>query len=537
MSKVLFVDDDPLIIRKLHSAIDWNKAGFSILPSAEDGVQALEYLKKHQVDLLICDINMPRMDGLALSKEVYERFPSLPIILLTVNDSFACAQQALNLGIIQYLLKPIHPGELLEAVTKATQELQDEATLLNIKDIAQSAERSERDTFLSFLVSGYRNMTDEQVQEKFKQFHIPFNFGAYQIISIHINAFEQKHAGKNLNDQVIKRIATCIENAIFSYGNAIVFCDGLYQMNAILEVSPFRTYYLNETIQIAESIYKALQFELRLSSTLIISRVYQDFSEVYRCYYETQYFSPLTDASRKQRIIVYEQQIGKKELPTLDYNELRKQVLLHLRTKNRERLFHLVRSTMQRLYDHHPLEIFNITKMDFILSGIIFMQEVQVTGTSLQAAWSDPLTLVSKLDMPEKCIEFILYFYDSLLDFVSTTKITASKRLADRCVQLVQDNLENSKLSVSWLASQIFINENYLSRQFHKEKGQHLVRYISGQRLEKSKQFLKEGSLSIQEISFLCGFTDPLYFSKCFKKRFGITPTQFIQNAKGTGPS
>jgi two-component system response regulator YesN len=229
---------------------------------------------------------------------------------------------------------------------------------------------------------------------------------------------------------------------------------------------------------------------------------------------------------------VYEQQIGKKELPTLDYNELRKQVLLYLRTNNKEQLFHLVQTTMQRLYENHSLEIFNITKMDFILSGIIFMQEVKITGSSLQAAWSDPLTLVSKLDKPEKCIEFIQYFYASLLDFVSTTKITASKRLADRCVQLVQDNLENSKLSVSWLASQIFINENYLSRQFHKEKGQHLVRYISSQRLEKSKQFLQEDSKSIQEISFLCGFTDPLYFSKCFKKKFGISPTQFIQNAK-----
>jgi two-component system response regulator YesN len=240
----------------------------------------------------------------------------------------------------------------------------------------------------------------------------------------------------------------------------------------------------------------------------------------------------LTDAHRKQKILVYEQLIGQKILPNLDYNELRKQVLLYLRTKNRERLSNLVSSTLQELYEHHSLEIFNITKMDFILSGIMFMQEAKVTEKGFHTAWTDPLTLVSKLDKPGKCIEFILGFYDSLLEYVNTSKVTAGKRLTDRCIELVKENLENPKLSVNWLASQIFINENYLSRQFRSETGEQLVKHIANQRLERAKQYLEKDSKNIQEVSFLCGFSDPLYFSKCFKKKYGISPTLFIQNGE-----
>ncbi|MDD3904889.1 MAG: response regulator [Sphaerochaeta sp.] len=532
MYTVLFVDDDPLILRKLQGAIDWEACGFFVLPPAKDGIHALQLFNEHHVDLLLCDVNMPRMDGLALSREVHTRFPSLPIILLTVNDSFACAQQALNLGITQYLLKPIHNEELLEAVQKALNNLQDEVALEELKSKASLGERPARDIFLSYLVSGYRNMTESQVQEKFNLYNIVFHFDPYQIISVHINEFEQKIPCQDLNDKLINKIVTCIENTVYTYAKAIVFCDGLYQVNVILEVSPFRAYYLNEAIQIAQSIYKALQFEMNLSSTLIISRVYQDFSEIYRCYYETQYFSPLTDAYRKQKILVYEQLIGQKTLPNLDYNELRKQVLLYLRTKNRERLSKLVNSTLNELYEHHSLEIFNITKMDFILSGVMFMQESKATERGLHTAWTDPLTFVSKLDKPSKCIAFILGFYDSILEYLNTSKVTASKRLTDRCIELVQDNLENPKLSVNWLASQIFINENYLSRQFRSETGEQLVKYIANQRLERAKQYLEKDSKNIQDVSYRSGFSDPLYFSKCFKKKYGISPTQFIQNGE-----
>ena len=67
MYKIMFVDDDPLIVRRLHQILDWRTLDFEILPDAYDGISALSQLKSAVPDIIICDINMPNMDGLELA--------------------------------------------------------------------------------------------------------------------------------------------------------------------------------------------------------------------------------------------------------------------------------------------------------------------------------------------------------------------------------------------------------------------------------------------------------------------------------------
>lgn len=64
MLKVLLVDDEPFILQGIKVIIDWEKEGFEIAATAENGLEALEYLKKEKVDLIIADIRMPGMTGL-----------------------------------------------------------------------------------------------------------------------------------------------------------------------------------------------------------------------------------------------------------------------------------------------------------------------------------------------------------------------------------------------------------------------------------------------------------------------------------------
>ena len=121
MYKIMFIDDDTLILRRLHQILNWNQKGFCILPDAADGITALTNISQTEPDIIICDINMPNMDGLTLAEKIKKHFPHIQIIILTVNDSFGCAQQAINIGVDYYLLKPIDPAKLetLETVRKS----------------------------------------------------------------------------------------------------------------------------------------------------------------------------------------------------------------------------------------------------------------------------------------------------------------------------------------------------------------------------------------------------------------------------------
>ena len=70
MYKIMFIDDDPLIVRRLHQIMNWTSMGFEIPEDASDGNEALDKISQNPPDIIICDINMPNMDGLTLAEKI-----------------------------------------------------------------------------------------------------------------------------------------------------------------------------------------------------------------------------------------------------------------------------------------------------------------------------------------------------------------------------------------------------------------------------------------------------------------------------------
>ena len=119
MYTVLLVDDETTILDALYNCILWQQFGVGTVLTASDGVQALEIISNQTVHLLITDIKMPRMDGMTLLKEVRASHPETHCILLTAYGEFEYARQALQLGVENYLLKPLQKEELEETIEKA----------------------------------------------------------------------------------------------------------------------------------------------------------------------------------------------------------------------------------------------------------------------------------------------------------------------------------------------------------------------------------------------------------------------------------
>src|SRR5215207_7475094 len=105
--KVFFVEDEIVTREGIRDNIDWKGHGFEFCGEAADGETALPLLQAIKPDVLITDIKMPFMDGLQLSKIVRERMPQVKIIVLSGHDEIEYAQQAIELGVAEYLLKPV----------------------------------------------------------------------------------------------------------------------------------------------------------------------------------------------------------------------------------------------------------------------------------------------------------------------------------------------------------------------------------------------------------------------------------------------
>ncbi|NLM09985.1 MAG: response regulator [Clostridiaceae bacterium] len=115
----MVIADDELIIRQGLMSIDWNKYGVKVLGIAANGNEALSMVISKQPQVLITDIRMPGMDGLKLIEAAKEQIPEIQSILLTGYEDFNYAKTAISLGAVDYILKPSDPDEIIEAVLKA----------------------------------------------------------------------------------------------------------------------------------------------------------------------------------------------------------------------------------------------------------------------------------------------------------------------------------------------------------------------------------------------------------------------------------
>ena len=115
-ANLLLVDDDPSLLKLLGMRL--SSEGFKV-STAESGPEALKLLQKEKIDLVISDLRMDEMDGMALFDEVQKAHPNLPVIILTAHGSIPDAVAATQRGVFSFLTKPVDKDALYKAIDEA----------------------------------------------------------------------------------------------------------------------------------------------------------------------------------------------------------------------------------------------------------------------------------------------------------------------------------------------------------------------------------------------------------------------------------
>ncbi len=183
--KIVIADDEKLIRSGLLS-LPWNENNIEVVGVAQNGIEAQELIDSTLFDILLTDIRMPGLGGIELAKILKETNPAAKTILLSGYGEFSYAQQAVSLGVHDYILKPSTPTEIMECVKKACQsidknrELQQTVTNLQntikgyqgVLGASEIVENSEKNTdiqdILSYIYSHYaENLTLSVLAENF----------------------------------------------------------------------------------------------------------------------------------------------------------------------------------------------------------------------------------------------------------------------------------------------------------------------------------------------------------------------------------
>ncbi|WP_419954286.1 response regulator transcription factor [Neobacillus niacini] len=131
MKKVLLVDDERWVRAALKWTINKLNLPLEVVQECQNGLEALDWIKMNDVDLILTDIRMPIMDGLALVKELSILNRKYDIIVISVHDEFQFVQQAIRSGVTDYLLKPVEESELKVCLEKWLNEKSNESNKIH----------------------------------------------------------------------------------------------------------------------------------------------------------------------------------------------------------------------------------------------------------------------------------------------------------------------------------------------------------------------------------------------------------------------
>ncbi len=115
---ILIVDDEEVIREGLKQVVSWETLGYHISGAVPSGEEALRFLERNPVDVVLADIRMPRISGIELARLVKLNYPDTRVIILSGYDNFSYAQNAIRYGVYHYLLKPCAEEEIIEVFTR-----------------------------------------------------------------------------------------------------------------------------------------------------------------------------------------------------------------------------------------------------------------------------------------------------------------------------------------------------------------------------------------------------------------------------------
>ncbi|MCM3270848.1 response regulator [Paenibacillus elgii] len=504
MRKVLIVDDELLVRVGLKSTIRWEENGYTVIGDARNGKEAIELFEKHDADIIITDISMPLIDGMELIKILKSKKESLKFIILSHHDDFKFAQEAIDLGVVKYILK----HELTEAVLlQVLEKLNDNDQGLSNGNPEQGMqERKHNDELYRWF--NHRHLSLEPEAERAGSRPLALFKEPYFIVSILMKfhdhpadrSTEQMMHYYKIIDHVSRELADEEHISLFlvTGGNEMIYVVQANEMP--LDQNKLKEFMLT----VRKNVKRITDLKLIVGISEL-SETRETMREAYRQAKRAQelgFFQNDEIWSYKK-----ENQASSHFPFTLDEDRLLK--LLNQRTTELESY---LETMFNQLYHIKNTAILQEVTRQLKKLAVQLRNEKQLDPMEIdEAAPIEEFSSFSELK-----IHFVALF-TKIADAIPQDEDPQHYSYHVRKVIHYFKENYHKNLSLAEVADYLQINKSYLSVHFKQETGVNFSVYLTKLRIEKAKELLRTTDKKIYEIAEEVGFDSPYYFSTVFK--------------------
>ena len=476
MIRVIVAEDEPAAMNYIVTLLN-KYPGIKIVAQAEDGIEALEALKNYSADILITDIQMPRLNGIELATKAREAFPNILTLIVSGFSDFEFAKEAIRVGVVDYLLKPFTPAQF-------------ETAIREMSVLVKKNYRKEKENWLRQAVSQYKN---NQSFPGNCNSHILFGViltGAGVKIPVDDFAYPQLASEELAAIYIHNKSEICFVYPCNQHKKAKEIADML-SFNAPFYTATYVIKAPEEGALVLYNMLKAVKMSAVCGDTVIFE------------------YSPLN---------LNEDGSTEKELSLI------KNINYEITASNTEK----IKALFVDLFAIWEQNKKTIAQLEVTLTRLVqFMADNAPPGHNLthnKIAEAIPQICresLSYLDILGKTWALCAKFYEPL------ERMSESGQLIHNIVSYIKDHL-NEPLSAQGICAVFNISNSHLYRIFRKHIKMTMVEYITELRIEEAKlMFASDANAQVKDVAAKLGFSDQFYFSKVFRAITGKSPSEY----------
>ena len=532
MKKVMIVDDNHISVEGIYKNIDWATLGAEVCEMQYDGAAALEVLDSTAIDLIISDIVMPGFTGLDLARKALQKNPFVKIILISAFDKFEYAKQAIRIGAYDYVEKPLDYNYLGEKVKNAITLIEKEQSNLKILENSRPAMI---DSFFASLIHSYSDEAKYNLSNYPNYLHLDLNCHFYVVISINIeNAAAVK---SSLGIQKYHLELTNLHNyleELFESLNLHYILNDLHGLTCILGHNYSNQVYFQKMLyNIITDVEEHYQDNL-LSINMGIGNIIKYLWDMNQSYLgairalESRFFFP------QQHIFDARDSMGSNLSAKLFSVDKEEQLIQSICKKDTAQITNWIKQFSEEILENYQTRNLLFIRIYSVLGRILkFLYEMDIDSTDIE---KDIIQVYSKMDSFTTSVE-IFRWLDTICQNVckklSDSVQTYHKQICDTVLKYIKKHYDKNELCLNDIADYVNVSPSHLSVIYKKCTGQNITDIITSVRIDAACQMLLHSGLSLKEISEKIGYTNQYYFSSCFKKKMGQSPSEYRNRVKG----
>lgn len=524
--RIMIVDDECEVREGIAKRVDWDAAGFEIVATAENGEDALEKAECLSLDVVLTDIKMPFMDGLTLGRELMKRSPNTKLVILSGFDEFEFAKEAIKLNVLEYILKPVNADELTQVFLRVKARL--DAEFLAKRDV--EALRASYDKALPLLKDQYLReiltgaIPPDDAEQLIFHYGIPLDIQKSMIVAVfdtNVPIPSGSVIDRDLLPVSVRRLADDILRDKCTYATFISFFT-------VIVVASFERDPVDSMVTTASEICVECKSLFGAEITAGVGRRCQGVAQLRESLYEARSALEYKRITGPGRAIYIR-----------DVEHMTRHPLI-LDSRYEQRLISAIKFGSRDQIESEIDEM--LESLDGIAPGD-WQYQAYVTGIM-----NALIQIIGRYDLPAEEVmakEGALLFQnggkadvDSLklwLKRISTRiglymsrrRMSMAGNLVEKAKQFILENYSRANLSVETVCAHLHISQSYFSSIFKQDVGCSFVQYLTDLRMKRATELLMDTDEKTYVIAKELGFEEPNYFSYVFKKRYGISPSQY----------